>query len=49
MEFGVGEAENDGENGSRDVTQQEGQKCRNLPVLALSDDDVQIAAELVSL
>lgn len=49
VELRVGEAENDGESGAANVPQQEGVEGRNIPVPPAADDNVEIAAQLVSL
>lgn len=43
------EGEDDCQHWSGDVAQEEGHECRDLPVLALSNDDIQVAADLISL
>ena len=49
MELRIGEAEDDGEHGSGDVAEEKGKEGRDLPVLALSNNDVEITADLVAL
>ena len=49
MELGEGEGEDDREDWSGDVAEEEWEEGGNLPVLALADDDVEIAANLVAL
>jgi hypothetical protein len=49
VEFGIGEAEDDGEYRSGDVAEEERKEGWDFPVLALSDNDVEITADLVAL
>jgi hypothetical protein len=49
VEFGIGKGEDDRKYGSTDVSEKEGKECRDLPVLSLSYDDVEVAAKLVAL
>jgi hypothetical protein len=49
VEFGIGKREDDCKHGSTDVSKKEGKECRDLPVLSLSYDDVEVAAKLVAL
>ena len=49
MKLGIGEAEDDGKHGSRDVAEEERKENRNFPVLALPNNDVEITADLVAL
>lgn len=49
MEFRESEGENDGEDGSAEITQEERHECGYFPVLALANDHVQVATELVTL
>ena len=48
-EFGVGETVDDKEDGGRDVADEGAPEHGDVPVLAGADDDVQVAAELVTL
>lgn len=49
MEFGESEGEDDGEDGSTEITEEEWHEGWYRPVLALANDDVQVATELVTL
>jgi hypothetical protein len=49
VEFGIGEGEDNRKYGSTDVSEKEGKERRDLPVLSLSYNDVEVAAELVAL
>ena len=49
VEFGVGERENDRKNGPGNVPEEEGKESWDLPVLATADDEIEVAAELVTL
>jgi hypothetical protein len=49
MEFGIGKREDDRKYGSTDVSEKEGKESRDLPVLSLSYNDVEVAANLVAL
>lgn len=49
MELGIGKAKDNGEHGSGDVAEEKGKKGWDLPVLALSNNDVEITADLVAL
>jgi hypothetical protein len=49
VEFGIGEGEDDRKYRSADVSEKEGKECRDFPVLSLSYDDVEVAADLVAL
>lgn len=49
MERWESEGEDDREDGSRDVAQKERKESRDLPVLVLANNHVEITAELVTL
>jgi hypothetical protein len=49
VELGIGEAKDNGEYGSGDVAEEKGKEGWDFPVLALSDNDVEITANLVAL
>lgn len=48
MKFRVREREDDRENRPADVAEKDGQKGRNLPIFPDTNDDVEIATELVA-
>jgi len=49
VELWIGEAEDDGQDWPRDISKEEGQESRYLPVFSLSDDDIEITSNLVAL
>ena len=49
VEGAVAEAVDDGESGSGDVAEERSPEHRDLPILALANDLVQVAVELVAL
>jgi hypothetical protein len=49
VELGIGEAEDNGEYGSRDVAEEERKESRDFPILTLPNNDIEITADLVAL
>jgi hypothetical protein len=49
VEGRIGEAVDDGQRRRGDIAKNEGPEGRNRPVLALADDEVEIATKLVAL
>lgn len=49
VETRVGEGGDNGQNGGRDVSKHRSPKERNIPVLSLTDNEIEVPAELVGL
>jgi hypothetical protein len=49
VELGISEAKNNGEHRARDVTEEEREEGGDIPVLAVTYNEIEIAAKLVAL
>jgi hypothetical protein len=49
VKLGIGEAEDNSKHGAIYITEEERQEGRDIPVMAAAYNDIEIAAELVSL